>query len=191
MPQSEIPSRVSLILSQIREWNCFFGTLQHRESRRSVRSRLQDRRLSANQQGGRHAVPALRLLELCRRRCEQPSHHAASSNIHHRPWAGLGLSACAQPFTPEESAALNAAIADLDAQVTATQEESAQYAGGLVKTPIDLRLATLQQTRAMLDQRKQANTYGIEVTYTVDGSTFAPGTADQIAALDAEIARVK
>ncbi len=97
-------------------------------------------------------------------------------------------SACAQPFTPEQNAALDAAIAELDAQIATAEQESALYAGGLVKTLVELRLATLRQTGAILNQRKQADTYGITVTYTVDGSTFSPGTGDQIAALEAEIA---
>ena len=87
-------------------------------------------------------------------------------------------SACTQPFTPEQNAALDAAIAELDAQIATAEQESALYAGGLVKTLVELRLATLRQTGAMLNQRKQADTYGITVTYTVDGSTFSPGTDD-------------
>ena len=60
-----------------------------------------------------------------------------------------------------------------------------------MKTVVELRLATLRQTRSMLDQRKLANSYGVAVTYTVDGSTFAPGTTDQIAGLEAEIAELE
>ena len=101
------------------------------------------------------------------------------------------VTACAQPFTPEQSAALDAAITEIDAQIASAKQESALYTGGLVKTVVELRLATLRQTRSMLDQRKLANSYGVAVTYTVDGSTFAPGTTDQIAGLEAEIAELE
>ena len=97
------------------------------------------------------------------------------------------VTACAQPFTPEQSGALDAAITEIDAQIASAEQESALYASGLVKAVIELRLATLQHTRSMLDQRRLANSYGIAVSYTVDGSTFAGGTTDQITVLEAEI----
>ena len=99
--------------------------------------------------------------------------------------------ACSQPFAPEQIAALDAAITEIDAQIISSEQESALYAGGLVKTIVELRLATLRQTRAMLDQRKLANTYDIAVTYTVNGSTLTPSGSDQITALEAEIAELE
>ena len=101
------------------------------------------------------------------------------------------VTASAQQFTPEQSAALDTALTEIDAQIASAEQESALYAGGLVKTVVELRLATLRHTRSMLDQRKLANTYGVAVTYTVDGSTFTPGTTDQITALEAEIAELE
>ena len=99
--------------------------------------------------------------------------------------------ACSQPFAPEQIAALDAAITEIDAQISSSEQESALYAGGLVKTIVELRLATLRQTRAMLDQRKLANTYDIAVTHTVNGSTLTPSGSDQITALEAEIAELE
>ena len=101
------------------------------------------------------------------------------------------VTACAQPFTPEQSAVLDAAITDIDAEIASAEQESALYAGGLLKTVVELRIATLRHTRSMLDQRKLANTYGVAVTYTVDGSSFTPSTTDQITALEAEIAELE
>ena len=94
-------------------------------------------------------------------------------------------------FTTDELASLDAAISEIDARIASSEQESALYASGLVKTMIELRLATLEQTREMLSQRKLASTYGVTVTYTVDGSIFTPSGSDQIAALEAEIAELE
>ncbi len=97
---------------------------------------------------------------------------------------------CATPLSAQETEELVSAIATTDTEIAAAEEESAKYSGGLVKTLIELRLATLKQTRAMLDQRLQSDSYDIVVTYTVDGHPFVAPDVD-LAALETEIGLTK
>ena len=112
--------------------------------------------------------------------------------VRHQPAVEVGSPASLEAqFTGDQIASLNAAITELDTQIASTEQESAVYAGGFVKTMIELRLTTLRQTREMLNQRKLANTYDVTVTYTVDGSVFTTEGAERIAALEAEIAEIE
>ena len=76
------------------------------------------------------------------------------------------------PLDPAAASSLKAEIAELRSQITATEAESAQYSGGLVKALIESRLQTLRQTLAMLEQRDKAFTFGLRLRYTVDGKPF-------------------
>ena len=94
--------------------------------------------------------------------------------------------------SPTQRAALNNVIADTDDAIRAAEEESAKYSGGLVKSLIEVRLATLRQTRAMLAQRAAAADFNVAVRYTIDGRTLdAASTSGDIEALDREIADTK
>lgn len=99
--------------------------------------------------------------------------------------AAGGCSALAQ----EDKATLVRDIKALDVEIVSAQAESAKYASGLVKVLIDSRVATMQQTRAMLDQRDKASAFGIGVRYTVNGQTFAApaDAAAQLSAVEREI----
>ena len=66
------------------------------------------------------------------------------------------------------------AIAAIDRDIAAAKTETDKYSGGLVKGLIEMRLQTLQQIRAMLDQRAKSSQFGIGLRYTVDGRAYTP-----------------
>jgi hypothetical protein len=84
-------------------------------------------------------------------------------------------------------------IVHVAAEITAAESENAKYSGGLVKALIESRLATLRQTKAMLEQRRAASVFNISVRYTVDGTTLRlpPNAKEEIAAIEREIAATK
>jgi hypothetical protein len=74
--------------------------------------------------------------------------------------------------------------------ITFGEADDAKYAGGLVKTLIQLRFATLRQTLAMLEQRQKASDYNVALKFTVDGRAYAPppDAAQQVLSLDQDLA---
>jgi hypothetical protein len=79
--------------------------------------------------------------------------------------------ACAQPRAPVDPR-VTAEIVTVEAQITVAEAENTKYAGGLVKALIELRLATLKQTRALLAQRATAGDLNVAIRYTADGKPF-------------------
>lgn len=98
--------------------------------------------------------------------------------------------ACAQAMSEEERGALQSEIALVDSEIQAATVEDRKYAGGLIKTLIESRLAILRETKAMLEQRAAAGTFAIALTYTVDGQTFKPpeNAEEEVASIDSELA---
>ena len=94
----------------------------------------------------------------------------------------------AQPQISKDQAA--AELRKLDDAIAEATKETALYVGGLVKSLIDLRLATLKQSHAMLSQRVAAQAANISIRYTVEGRVVSlPSTTrEDIAAIEGEIA---
>jgi hypothetical protein len=110
--------------------------------------------------------------------------------------AGLGVEVAAQ--APQKQTAtptptVRVAIGEAEAELAAAQTDDAKYVGGLIKTLIAARIATIQQTIAMLKQRQAAADLNISLKYTVDGHLFVPPAdgAAQAAAVDSEIQSTK
>ena len=97
---------------------------------------------------------------------------------------------CARGQVSEPS--LTADIAAVQAAIRNAEEEDQKLSGGLVKSLISLRLATLKQTLALLDQRAKAATARTTLQYTIDGKQFVPPSdaSAQIAAVDNELAEI-
>lgn len=107
--------------------------------------------------------------------------------------------------TPDAS--LTADIGAVQAAIRIAEEEDQKFSGGLVKSLISLRLATLRQTLALLDQRSKAHSARTTLQYTIDGKPFVPpsdapaqiaalekelpDTADKVAKQEAEVARYR
>jgi len=69
-------------------------------------------------------------------------------------------------------------IETVSLQIAKAEKENARYAGGLVKTLIILRLQILNNTKAMLEQKKYALIHGIPVHYTYRDEIYIPTPAD-------------
>ncbi len=59
-------------------------------------------------------------------------------------------------------------ITVVNAEIRATEEESAKYSGGVIKVLIDLRTTMLRNTVAMLDQKRTSLVRRISLNYTID-----------------------
>jgi hypothetical protein len=77
-------------------------------------------------------------------------------------------------ISTQETASLKAEITAVQEEIKTAEAENAKQTGGLVKSLVVARIAILQQTEAMLQQRLKADTYGIAIKYTVDGRNFVP-----------------
>ena len=67
---------------------------------------------------------------------------------------------------------LNEDLKTVNVAIEKTKNESAQYIGGLIKTLIDLRLETLKNTEAMLEQKKKGLNRFITIKYTIEGEPY-------------------
>jgi hypothetical protein len=103
------------------------------------------------------------------------------------------VSACEQLVAPERVAQLKKDLDVVAAQINAGEAEDAKYSGGLVKALIAMRLATLRNTQAMLDQRLKSWTFGIGMRYTVDGKSLVanPVETQQVSAMDRELSDLR
>lgn len=90
---------------------------------------------------------------------------------------------------PVAVASLKTEIKNARSQIAAAESESARYSGGLVKALVESRVQTLKQTLVMLEQRDKAWTFGLRLSYTVDGKAFAlpPGVKDQLPQVEDEL----
>ncbi len=98
-------------------------------------------------------------------------------------------SGCTQVVAPGKAKEIEADTAATQVAIKAAEAEDALYSGGLVKSLIAVRLATLRQTEGMLQQVAKSWHFGIALKYTVDGKAFVPPKdADtQIAAIQQEL----
>jgi hypothetical protein len=98
-------------------------------------------------------------------------------------WPTRGsVDSAAQPTLKNE-------IASLQLQIRDAEAEDAKYSGGLVKALIESRKQTLKQTLAMLEQRDKAWTFGLRLSYTINGKPFvlAAGAAEQLPGINREL----
>jgi hypothetical protein len=95
--------------------------------------------------------------------------------------------------TPAQRGQLRQALAAIDADIAATHADSDELAGGLTKALIRSRLAVLEQTKAMLNQRMKASDFSITLHFYVDGKPFSgpPDAAVQLVAIETELTGLK
>ena len=86
-------------------------------------------------------------------------------------------------------------LAQLDGDIAKTEGELKQYKGGLIRTLVEARLAILNTSRAMLDQKRHSLLRGIDISYTIEGQPWTPANEAQLKeigdALGAQQAKVK
>lgn len=87
------------------------------------------------------------------------------------------LACCAFRTSAQDLSVVQSDLAAVQAEIKAAQAEDARYSGGLVKSLIESRIAVLQQTEAMLEQKLISLKQGVPVRYTVDGKAFSLPTS--------------
>jgi len=94
-------------------------------------------------------------------------------------------------LAPSQVASLNHDIDAIDQEIARATVDDNRLAGGLIKALIGSELATLRQTRAMLQQRLKADEYDIPFVFTIDGKPFTkPASADlQLPQIQSELER--
>jgi hypothetical protein len=85
-----------------------------------------------------------------------------------------GKSYVASPAARAELPTLAAEIGRLDLQITAGRVEVAKYSGGLVQAMTLSTVATQEQTRAMLEQKRLSITYSLPLYALPSASNAAP-----------------
>jgi hypothetical protein len=81
----------------------------------------------------------------------------------------MQFSSCVAPVDTSD---LDSSIALLSAEIDSASEESRQYEGGLLKILIDSRKQVLQNTKAMLEQKRTGLNRYIKMSYAIDGVPY-------------------
>lgn len=84
-------------------------------------------------------------------------------------------------------------IAETEERLTKTEDDYAEYSGGLIKSVLGVTIAIQNQTLEMLKQKHDSWTFGIGLRYTVDGRPFEPpsATEESLTVLENEISETK
>lgn len=96
----------------------------------------------------------------------------------------FALGACESPSTME----LDADLAAIDEEISKAESDFISY-GGAIQTLSQLRLFSLQYTRAMLAQKRSSLLRFVNLTYTVDGRPVPTFSAERLSELEKEIAQ--
>jgi hypothetical protein len=70
--------------------------------------------------------------------------------------------------------------AALKTEIRATEIESEQYAGGVIKVLLDLRMSILRNTLAMLDQKRASFIRRIALNYTIEGRQISQASDNDL-----------
>lgn len=77
------------------------------------------------------------------------------------------------------------------AEIGVVRAEGDQYTGGLIKSLLDARLAILQNTQAMLDQKRTSFIKRIALNYTIDGHIVKPASDSELNEILEELAQAE
>lgn len=66
------------------------------------------------------------------------------------------------------------------AEIAAARLEDEKYAGGLIKAFLGVRISILQNTLAMLDQKRASLVRRIALNYTLEGKSIKPASDDEL-----------
>jgi len=108
----------------------------------------------------------------------------------------LAAAACMQfssCVAPVDTSDLDTSIASLSAEIDSASTESQQYEGGLIKILIESRKQVLQNTKAMLEQKRTGLNRCIKMSYQIDGAPYEvpADKEDRLQKLDKEIFDLK
>jgi hypothetical protein len=89
------------------------------------------------------------------------------------------------------TASLDSDLGLVREQIEDALREDEKYSGGAIKALIQLRLNTLQHTKALLEQKRSALLKRVWTRYSIDGHSIAPATNADLAAIMVEIAEAE
>jgi hypothetical protein len=86
---------------------------------------------------------------------------------------------------------LDSDLEKVRSEMKAASTDSDKYSSGLIKSFIDLRKATLQNTEAMLVQKRTAILRRINLDYRIDGASSHPASGKELDDINEEIQRAE
>ncbi|MBY0408332.1 MAG: hypothetical protein K2Q01_11635, partial [Rickettsiales bacterium] len=78
-------------------------------------------------------------------------------------------------------------MAELHAAIDTADADAAEYRGGLIVAQIKLRKAALQNTEAMLLQKRKSLLRRINLNYVINAKETKPASADELAAIEKDM----
>jgi len=103
-----------------------------------------------------------------------------------------GISFAAINASGPSTADLLTDISEVQQQIEETKAFGAQYReGSALRGVVDLRLAVLETTRAMLEQKRRSWLRGINLTFTAEGNLVPPVDKETVAAITQEVDKAK
>jgi len=100
---------------------------------------------------------------------------------------GLLLLLVLAVFDPSpDTKSLNSDLMQVKTQIEDAHRQDEKYSGGAIKALIQLRLNTLQQTEALLEQKKSALLRRVWMNYTVDSHPIAVASKADLDDISAE-----
>lgn len=81
--------------------------------------------------------------------------------------------------------------AAVKAEIAATEAESEKYATGVIKVLLDLRVALLRNTAAMLDQKRYSIIRRIALEYTIEGKQFREASDNELNEILADLTQAE
>ena len=82
---------------------------------------------------------------------------------------------------------LEADLANVRRQIVEADKEVSKYEGGLILVQIRLRIETLKNTEAMLEQKRLSIVRAIRLDYTIDGKPQPTVSAEELSPLEDDI----
>ena len=86
---------------------------------------------------------------------------------------------------------LDGDLTSVAGQIAVAETESQKYSGGLIKSLLDLRLAILRNTSAMLNQKRSSFIRHINLRYTIEGKQLPMAPDSELREILNEIAKAE
>ena len=90
-------------------------------------------------------------------------------------------------YPTPDTKSLNSDLALVRTQIEDAHRQDETFSGGAIKALIQLRLNTLQQTEALLEQKKSSLLRRVWMNYTVDGHSIAVASKSDLDAVSVDI----
>ncbi|MCG6207771.1 hypothetical protein LPW26_24245 [Rhodopseudomonas sp. HC1] len=81
--------------------------------------------------------------------------------------------------------------ASIQSEIEFAEAESGRYSGGLVKALIDLRIAVLRNSSAMLDQKRAALIRRVSLNYSIEGHSIKEASDQELEGILKDLAQAE